>query len=61
MDNLTKRQRKKNMANIKRVNTAVELKFRRFVWSKDLRGYKTDYNKVAGRPDLYFTKQNSCR
>lgn len=57
MDNLTKKQRKKNMANIKRVDTTIELLFRKYIWSKGLRGYRTDYKNIPGRPDIYFIKK----
>lgn len=41
------------MSRIKASNTSVELKLRRYVWSKGLRGYRIK-NKVMGKPDLYF-------
>lgn len=57
MDNLTPQQRKKNMANIRRSGTQIELKFRKYIWNNGLRGYRTNYSKKAGKPDLYFTKK----
>jgi DNA mismatch endonuclease (patch repair protein) len=56
MDNITKKQRKKCMKNIKGSDTELELSFRKYIWNKGLRGYRVN-NSIKGKPDLYFPKQ----
>jgi len=56
MDTHTPNQRKYNMSQIKSSNTQIELKFRKFIWKKGLRGYRIK-SKVTGKPDLYFNKR----
>jgi len=56
MDNLTKKQRSYCMSHIKGENTKIELKLRKYVWRKGLRGYRLK-SKILGKPDLYFTKK----
>lgn len=43
------------MSRIKSRNTKIELKFRKLVWSKGLRGYRINSKKL-GKPDLYLSK-----
>ena len=56
MDTHTPKQRKYNMSRIKSSNTLVELKFRKFIWKKGLKGYRIK-SKITGKPDIYFPKQ----
>jgi DNA mismatch endonuclease, patch repair protein len=53
MDFMTKKQRSQLMSKIRGKNTQPELVFRRFIWSKGVRGYRL-HKKLPGRPDLYF-------
>jgi DNA mismatch endonuclease, patch repair protein len=53
MDNLSKKQRSHCMSRIRSNNTKIEIAFRKFVWSRGLRGYRLK-TKFKGRPDLYF-------
>ena len=52
-DNLTKEQRSKCMSRIRSTDTKVEVFFRKFIWNKNLRGYRLK-SKIKGKPDLYF-------
>jgi DNA mismatch endonuclease (patch repair protein) len=49
-------QRKYNMSRIKSSDTLIELKFRKFIWKNGLMGYRLK-SKIAGKPDIYFSKQ----
>lgn len=55
MDTLTKRQRSYCMSRIRRHNTGVEQKLRKFFWKKGIRGWRLK-SKLPGKPDLYFPK-----
>lgn len=55
MDNLTKEQRHKNMANIKSKNTSIEICLRKALWRKGYR-YRINYSKLPGKPDIVLTK-----
>ena len=55
MDNLTPKQRKKNMQRIKSQDTAIELLLRRGLWEKGYR-YRKNYDKLPGRPDIVLIK-----
>lgn len=54
-DNLTAKQRKKNMQNIKSKDTKIELALRKALWSKGYR-YRKNYQKLLGKPDIVLTK-----
>lgn len=56
MDTHSKKQRSYNMSRIKSRNTKPEIIFRKYVWSKGIRGYRVK-NKTIGKPDLYFSKK----
>jgi len=56
MDVLTKKQRSYCMSRIKSKDTNLEVLFRKYIWSKGLRGYFVK-NKIQGKPDLYFPKK----
>lgn len=55
MDVLTKSQRSYNMSQIRAKNTKPEIKLRKALFQKGLRGYKIHYN-LHGKPDIVFTK-----
>lgn len=55
MDNLTKEQRHKNMANIKSRNTSIEVCLCKALWEKGYR-YRKNYKKLPGKPDIVLTK-----
>lgn len=55
MDNLTPEQRKKNMQNIRSVNTKIEVLLRKALWKKGYR-YRVNYKDLPGKPDIVFTK-----
>jgi DNA mismatch endonuclease, patch repair protein len=42
-------------ANISK-NTKPEIALRKYLWSKKLRGYKINYRKLPGSPDICYTK-----
>lgn len=56
MDNLTIEQRRFAMSQVKNKNTKLELRFRRYIWLKGLRGYRIK-QKMLGNPDLYYPKK----
>jgi DNA mismatch endonuclease (patch repair protein) len=37
-------------------DTSVELKLRRALWAAGLRGYRKNYKKLPGKPDVVFTR-----
>jgi len=55
MDRLTKEQRHKNMSHIRSKNTSIEV-----MLCKELRkrgyGYRKNYKKLPGKPDIVLTK-----
>ena len=55
LDNLTAKQRRKNMQHIKNKDTLIELKLRKALWEKGYR-YRKNYNKLPGKPDIVLTK-----
>ena len=54
-DVLTKKQRSYNMSRIKSGDTGPEIKLRKLLFKKGIRGYRVHYN-LPGKPDLVFTK-----
>lgn len=55
MDNLTREQRHKNMQHIRSKDTAIEIKFRKALWSRGYR-YRKNYKELPGKPDIVLTK-----
>lgn len=55
-DVLTKEQRSYCMSRIRGSNTQAEVRFRRYLWKKGIKGYRIR-SRVLGKPDLYFSKQ----
>ena len=56
-DVLTPEQRHKNMAAIKSKDTGIEVMLRKELWRRGLRGFRKNYKKLPGKPDIVFTKQ----
>ncbi|MDD4126928.1 MAG: very short patch repair endonuclease [Methanomicrobium sp.] len=54
-DVLTLEQRKRNMSAVKSKNTKPEIKIRKMLWEKGIRGYRVHYD-LPGKPDITFTK-----
>jgi DNA mismatch endonuclease, patch repair protein len=52
----TPTQRQYNMSRIYGKNTGPEIKLRKLLWAKGIRGYRIYYN-ILGKPDLVFTKK----
>jgi DNA mismatch endonuclease, patch repair protein len=52
-DVLTPAQRKLNMSRIKGKDTSPEIKIRKLLFSKGVRGYRINY-KLTGKPDIVF-------
>jgi DNA mismatch endonuclease, patch repair protein len=55
-DVLTPIERKYNMSRIRGKDTGPEIKLRKLLWSKGIRGYRIHY-KLPGKPDIVFTKK----
>lgn len=55
MDNLTREQRHKNMQHIRSKDTAIEIKFRKALWSRGYR-YRKNYKELPGKPDIVLTR-----
>ncbi len=58
MDNLTKDQRHLNMSHIRSKNTSIEVKVRKYLFSKGFR-YRINVNKLPGKPDIVLKKYNT--
>lgn len=54
-DRHTKAQRRYNMSRIKNKDTSLELRFRKMLCDKGLKGYKVNYS-LPGKPDIIFTR-----
>ena len=52
MDRIDAARRSRNMAAIRRRDTAIERSLRSALWSAGLRGYRVDSAKIPGRPDV---------
>ena len=55
MDNLTPKQRHKNMKNIKSKDTSIEKKLRKELWSRGHR-YRKNFRGLPGKPDIVLTQ-----
>lgn len=51
-DTRSPEQRKRIMAAVKRRNTGPEIALRKALWAAGVRGWRCDYSKAPGRPDL---------
>ncbi len=54
-DNLTKKQRHKNMKNIRGKDTSIEVKFRKALYYAGFR-YLKNVSGMTGKPDIVLTK-----
>jgi DNA mismatch endonuclease (patch repair protein) len=52
VDNLTPEQRSRAMSRIRSVGTAPELRLRKELWRRGLRGYRLNVKGLPGRPDI---------
>ena len=55
-DQFSRETRSKIMARIKGKNTQPEIKIRKELWKMGLKGFRTNY-KLAGKPDIVFSKE----
>jgi len=55
-DVLTPGQRKFNMSRIRGKNTGPEVKIRKMLYAKGIRGYRIHYN-LPGKPDIIFVRK----
>lgn len=58
MDNLTKEQRHLNMSHIRSKNTSIEIKVRKYLFSKGFR-YRINVKTLPGKPDIVLKKYNT--
>lgn len=56
VDVLTSEQRTYNMSKIRAKNTGPEVKLRKLLSAKGIRGYRIHYN-LPGKPDIVFIKK----
>ncbi|XME02133.1 very short patch repair endonuclease [Lachnospiraceae bacterium C1.1] len=54
-DNLTPKQRRKNMQRIRGKNTKIEVVLRKALWHRGYR-YRKNYSKLPGHPDIVLLK-----
>lgn len=54
-DKLTKNQRSWNMSQIKGKDTSIEVKVRKYLFSKGFR-YRKNVQSLPGKPDIYLPK-----
>ena len=47
---------RKTMKSNKGTNTKPELEFRKRLWESGIRGYRINYKKLPGSPDICFTR-----
>ncbi len=45
------------MSSIRGADTGIELRFRRELWEKGIRGWRKNYKNLLGKPDIVFTKK----
>ncbi|QWV94222.1 very short patch repair endonuclease [Geomonas oryzisoli] len=57
MDRISKEARSRNMQAIRSRNTEIEMTLRRALWASGIRGYRLCTQRIAGTPDIVFTKQ----
>ncbi len=56
-DRLTPEQRHRAMAAVRSKETSIEVMLRKELWRRGLRGYRKNYKKLPGKPDIVYTKQ----
>jgi DNA mismatch endonuclease, patch repair protein len=55
-DNLTPEQRSRTMSRIRSTGTGPEIKLRKELWKRGLRGYRLNVKGLPGRPDIAWRK-----
>ena len=55
-DVLTQEQRKYNMSRIRAKNTGPEIKLRKLLFARGIRGYRIHFD-LPGKPDIVFTRK----
>ena len=55
MDNLTPKQRRKNMQHIHSKDTKIEVVLRKALWAKGYR-YRKNWSELPGKPDIVLIK-----
>lgn len=55
-DNHSIKVRSFNMSRIRSKDSVPELKLRKKLWEKNIRGYRL-HQKIAGKPDIVFTRK----
>ena len=55
VDNLTQKQRRKNMQHIRSKDTSIEIVLRKKLWEKGYR-YRKNLSNLPGKPDIVLTK-----
>ena len=58
MDRISKEKRSWNMSRIRSSDTALEIKIRRYLYSRNIR-YRLSY-PVSGKPDITFPRQRTA-
>lgn len=48
------------MSRIKGKDTSIELLLRRKLWHLGYKGYRVNYKKLPGKPDIVFLKKKNC-
>jgi DNA mismatch endonuclease, patch repair protein len=56
-DVLTKKQRSYNMSRIKGKDTKPEIRLRKLLSAEGVKGYRLNYTKLTGKPDIVFPRQ----
>lgn len=56
-DTRTPEQRRRIMRAVKRRDTSPELELRRALYAAGVRGWRCDYKRAAGRPDLAWPRR----
>ena len=56
MDRHTKEQRSKNMKAVKNKDSKIEIALRKALWQRGIRGYRKNFKKVEGKPDIAFVR-----
>lgn len=55
-DHLSPEERSRAMTKVRRRDTAPEVRLRRELWRRNMRGWRVDVARVPGRPDVAFTR-----
>ncbi|MEZ7892706.1 MAG: very short patch repair endonuclease [Candidatus Wallbacteria bacterium] len=55
-DTVDKQTRSKIMQKVKSFDTSIEVKLRKELWKHEIKGWRKNYKKLIGKPDIVFTK-----